>query len=77
MESLTPRQFEILAFIREYLQTYSYSPSVRDVAAHFGISVPGAQKHIEALVRRGAIEKSVSTARSIRVVDKNKPLRDR
>lgn len=69
MDTLTPRQSEILAFIREYLQTHGYSPSVRDVAVHFGLCINGAACHLVALQRKGAIVRGVSVARSIRVVN--------
>lgn len=68
MESLTARQSEVLAFIREYLQTHGYSPSVRDVAAHFGCTANGASCHLAALKAKGAITRDVSVARSIRIV---------
>ena len=66
--SLTNRQQAIANYIRDYCSTMGYGPAVRDVAAFFGISPNGAQKHIGALLAKGSVVRTPHVARSLRVV---------
>jgi repressor LexA len=56
MKELTPRQREVLIFITEYISTYTYSPTIRDIADHYEISVKGAYDHVAALKKKGRIK---------------------
>lgn len=67
MTTLTTRQTEVLNFVRSYVQEHEYSPSVRDVAEHFGMVPSGAKGHLDALEGKGAIVRTPGIARSIRV----------
>jgi repressor LexA len=42
----------VLTFIREYIKTHAYPPTIREIADFFGISVKGAYDHVEALKKR-------------------------
>src|SRR5688572_26125793 len=64
---LTPRQREILAFIRSCIRDTGASPSYREIAAHFGITAGGLQKQIEALVAKGALARREGRARALQV----------
>ena len=69
MKGLTSRQREILEFIARYMEQHGYAPSYQEIADAFGIaSKQGVVRHLEALERKGYIEKSGATARSIRIV---------
>lgn len=71
MKGLTQRQKEVLQFIAAYLGDYGYPPSYQEIADAFNIaSKHGVVRHLEALVRKGFIEKTGTTARSIRILDK-------
>lgn len=71
MKGLTKRQEDVLQFIAEYISNYSYPPTYQEIADAFGIaSKHGVVRHLEALNRKGYIEKTDTTARSIRIVDK-------
>jgi repressor LexA len=70
MIGLTVIQAETLSWIEAYIKTHGYSPSLRDVGDAFGISAMGASCRIDALKRKGAIQKEDSSARTIRVVYK-------
>lgn len=71
MKGLTKRQEDVLKFIADYLATYEYPPSYQEIADKFGIvSKHGVVRHLEALVRKGFIEKTGTTARSLRIIDK-------
>jgi len=65
--TLSPRQTSVLVFVRDFVATHGYSPSIREIAAWLGISLHGAEKHIEALERKDAIARTRGVARSIRV----------
>lgn len=67
MKELTPRQAEILAFIKSYRAEHAYSPSNRDIAAHFGMSVRGAYDHVKALCKKGYISADNRRSRSISI----------
>lgn len=71
MKGLTRRQEEVLKFIADYLSEYGYPPSYQEIADAFGIaSKHGVVRHLEALIKKGHIEKSGTTARSLRILDK-------
>jgi len=71
MKGLTKRQETILRFISDYLADRSYPPSYQEIADNFGIaSKHGVVRHLDALIKKGFIEKSGTTARSIRIIDK-------
>lgn len=71
MKGLTKRQEDVLKFIADYLANYEYPPSYQEIADKFGIvSKHGVVRHLEALVRKGFIEKTGTTARSLRIIDK-------
>ena len=66
---LTQRQQEILKFIESYLETRGYSPSMEEIADHFGIaSLNAIHKHLRVLQERGFIRRLSNRARSIQVV---------
>ena len=66
---LTKRQQEILKFIESYLETRGYSPSMEEIADHFGIaSLNAIYKHLRVLQERGFIRRLSNRARSIQVV---------
>ncbi len=69
MKDLTRRQREVLDFIESYIQEKGFPPSVRDIAARFGlVSAAGVHKHIKALVKKQFLTKSDYLSRSLRVV---------
>lgn len=67
---LTKRQKEILAFLTEYLKERGYSPSLDEIAKHFGIaSLNAIYKHLRVLEERGFIRRLSNRARSITIVE--------
>ena len=70
---LTERQKEVLSFIRHFITEEGVSPTVREVALHFGFASPlSAQLHINALLRKGLITKAPFKARNIRLTGQEK-----
>jgi len=70
MAELTARQQEVLDFIRRQLELTGFSPSSREIQAHFGFqSQTAAMNHLRALERKGVINRTPGKARS--AVDRN------
>lgn len=70
MEELTPRQTEILDYIKEYRQVYGISPSQTDIMREFGFaSRNAAGRHIDLLIAKGYLKKQKGLARSIVPID--------
>lgn len=64
--ALTRRQREILDFVAEFIRTKRYSPSLEEIAAHFGLnSVATVHKHVSNLEKKGFIRRTWNRSRSI------------
>ena len=74
--ALTDRQRDVRDYVREYVDVWGYGPSLREIAAVFGISPEGVRKHLDHLVESGVATRRRGVARSIRVVDKIQPRKD-
>jgi len=70
MQSLTPRQSQVLELIRQHIDETGYPPTRADIAAELGFRSPNAaEEHLKALARKGAIEMIPGTSRGIRLPD--------
>jgi len=70
MKSLTDRQKQILEFVISCIQDRGYPPSVRDICKHFDIQSPqGAQRHLNALEKKGYLKRDARLARSLSVTE--------
>jgi len=66
MKGLTERQREVLDYIQNYIETYKYSPSYREIMAHFGFSSIGSvSKHVKVLQRKGVLINENNGGRSL------------
>jgi len=63
--NLTPRQLEIVKFIRTYIAQHEYAPTMQEIADHLGVSKPTVFEHIEALEARGAIKRQPARSRAL------------
>lgn len=64
---LTERQQQILRFVVDYIQENGFPPSIREIGKAFNIeSLRGVTVHLDALKRKGYIERS-KTPRSIQI----------
>ncbi|MCE9569384.1 MAG: repressor LexA, partial [Rhodocyclales bacterium] len=69
-DDLTPRQREILDFIRNSLEVFSVPPTRAEIAGAFGFaSANAAEDHLKALAKKGAITLEHGSARGIRLVE--------
>jgi len=68
MTKLTPRQVEILAFIKRCLEENGYPPTRAEIARELGFKSPNAaEEHLKAMARKGAIEMTPGASRGIRI----------
>ena len=68
---LTPKQKSIVDYIKKYIRTKGYSPSLEDIGKHFSLAKSTIHQHIEALSIKGYLEKTENRSRSIELSGKN------
>lgn len=69
-DNLTPRQQEILDFIRNNLEVLGAPPTRVEICNAFGFASPNAaEDHLRALAKKGAIILEPGSARGIRLVE--------
>jgi repressor LexA len=67
---LSERQQKMLDFIRDYITDRNFPPTIREIGEKVGISSTSVVKYnLEALERRGLIERADDISRGIRVVE--------
>lgn len=67
---LTPRQQEILDFIKNTVEVLGAPPTRMEIASAFGFASPNAaEDHLKALAKKGAITLEPGSARGIRLVE--------
>ncbi len=67
---LTPRQAEILALIRDAIESTGFPPTRAEIAQAFGFRSPNAaEEHLRALERKGVIQIQDGAARGIRLTE--------
>ena len=70
MDVLTPRQQEILDFIRERIEADGVPPSLIEIAQAFGFADPSSAQHfVAALEAKGALRREPGKRRNLRLVD--------
>lgn len=68
MKGLTARQREVFDFIRSFIRSKRYPPTIREIAVNFGFSVKGSYDHVKALQKKGFIRCAGNRSRAIEVV---------
>ena len=69
MKPLTPRQSEVIAFIRKHLAELGYPPTIRELADGLGIkSTNGVSEHLRSLEKKGYVARDAFHARGIRLL---------
>ncbi|MCH3916885.1 MAG: hypothetical protein LKE40_05385 [Spirochaetia bacterium] len=69
MKQITPRQKEILEYIRDFIRENEFSPSTRDISEHFHFSVKAAYDHLQALESKSLISSIPGISRSVKIID--------
>ena len=76
MEGLTPRQEQVLEFIRESVRANGYPPTVREICAALDLSSPSTvHAHLANLERLGLIKRDPTKPRALDVVQDLRPPR--
>jgi repressor LexA len=66
---LTDRQEEVLSFITGYLDRQGYPPTLKEIAAHFGMASPNAVRdHLRALEGKGFLRRAADKSRAMLVL---------
>ncbi len=69
--ALTPRQEEVIRWIREFLERTGFPPTRAEIARGLGFrSANAAEQHVRALARKGAVELLPGTSRGIRLAER-------
>ena len=72
MEKLTKRQEDALSFVKEYMVSHGYPPTVREIAIAIGVSSPATvQAHLDGLADKGYIKKGSNKNRTIELMVEN------
>jgi repressor LexA len=70
MPPLTPRQQEILQWIRDRIEAGGLPPTRAEIGQHFGFSSPNAaEAHLKGLAKKGALELLPGASRGIRLTN--------
>ncbi|HSF18959.1 MAG TPA: transcriptional repressor LexA [Vicinamibacteria bacterium] len=69
MAILTPRQKQILSFLKESIAENGYAPSLTEIGRHFNLhSISTVQRHLVHLEEKGLIRRHWNRSRAIEVV---------
>lgn len=68
--TLTPRQVEILTYIRDCRKEWGYSPTLKEIAHELNISAVTVFEHVEHLEEKGLVTKLRNKARSLQLTRK-------
>ncbi|MBE6144223.1 MAG: transcriptional repressor LexA [Firmicutes bacterium] len=72
MNNLTKRQEEILCYIKKYIVSHGYPPTVREIGADLGVSSPATiHTHLSNLESKGFIKKEETKNRAIELLVDN------
>lgn len=72
MENLTNRQKDVLDFVKSYIVSHGYPPTVREIGSALGINSPATiHAHLKNLEKKGIIRKDNSKNRAIELLVEN------
>ena len=64
MKPLTDRQAEVVGFIKSFFLEHGYWPSMREIAAHFGVNLNAAAGFISGARKKGELSWPENVARA-------------
>lgn len=74
---LYPRQREIYDFIKQYIQKVGTAPTLKQIAEAMGLSsLATVSEHLDALEKKGLIERLFGEARGIRILEETNAIFD-
>jgi repressor LexA len=68
MANLTPKQLQVLRLIHEHRTKRGYAPTMQELADRLGVSKVTVFEHVEALIKKGLLNRDPNKARSLEVV---------
>ena len=72
MENLTKRQDEILEYLKKYMVSHGYPPTVREIGQDLGLSSPATiHAHLNNLEKKGLIKRESTKNRAIELLVDN------
>ncbi len=75
MRKLTKRQEDVMVALRKYYSDNGMPPTVRELGAQLGLaSSCTVQRHLDALIKKGYINRDPSKARTVSIVKGNQPI---
>ena len=69
MKQLTEKQKVVYDYIRDFIKTHGYPPSLGEISKSCSFSPKTAFDYIKILEKKGYIEKSSKIARGIRIIE--------
>jgi repressor LexA len=72
MSLLTKKQKEVMDFLKNYYDKNGLTPTMKEVAEHFEVSITTIQNHFKSLEYKGYIKKTPNLSRSIEIRDNKK-----
>ena len=70
MKQITPKQYQVLEMVRDFITEYGIPPTRMEIANDLGFKSPNAaEEHLRALQRKGVIELLAGSSRGIRLKD--------
>lgn len=70
LKNLTPKQKQILDFIRSFIYKEGFSPSLEEIASKFSKSVPTIHQYVKTLKKKGYLNKEDNVSRGIQISQK-------
>ena len=68
--TLYRKQKQILGFIKQYIEKYTYAPTLGEIAEAIGVSsLATVHEHLQALAKKGVIKRFEGAVRGIEVLD--------
>jgi repressor LexA len=82
MDTVTPRQLDILRHIRDFRLRHGYSPTMQEIGDHLGLTKVTVFEHVGALEKKGLIQRgdkhkarSLKVSKKFEFPDETKPTR--
>lgn len=67
---LTPRQMQVLEYIRDFRRSRGYSPTMQELADEWSITKVTVFEHVEALIGKGLLRRVAHKARSLQLTSR-------
>jgi DNA-binding MarR family transcriptional regulator len=73
MNGITQKQTAVLRYIHTFTAAHDYPPSIREIGEHMRISaLRGVTNHLDALVKKGYLERTPVRARCLTLTEKGR-----